>query len=208
MLQNTREIMSELEHEKLCLQNKLKNIELEIQNLNKRFTPVYNKNENIKTQLEDLLRFYGLYNAIKVVSKRRNPTKTEYRFALRKSHKILKIFNKDLGNRKLFNQAKHYLKFMSHYDIMIIKRELDLIDFCIPEDTDIEYSVQYSGSEIHNITFSNITSNIYDMQYFDRTKQLVFSIDALPQIQCSIKVESRKDLFLKIKYCQQLARNL
>ncbi len=117
-----------------------------------------------------------MYNALKVVSKRRNPTKTEYSFKLRKSHKILKIFNKDLGNRKLFNQAKHYLKFMSHYDIMIIKRELDLIDFCIPEDTDIEYSVQYSGSGIHSITFSNITSNIHDMLYFDRTKQLVFSI--------------------------------
>ena len=73
---------------------------------------------------------------------------------------------------------------------------------------ELAVEVQYAGSKIDNIVFSNVASNIYDMQYFDRTKQLIFSIDALPQIQCSIKVELCKDLFLKIKYCQQLARNL
>ncbi len=62
--------------------------------------------------------------------------------------KILKIFNKDFGNRKLFNQATHYLNFLSNYDTVLIERELELISFCIPEDTDIQYSISALGSLI------------------------------------------------------------
>lgn len=185
----------------------LRYLEIELSNLSKRI-PAYDQSKSIKTQLEDLLDAYGVYKAVKVVEKRCNPTKTEYRFELRKSHKILKIFSKDLGNRKLFNQAKHYLNFLSNYDTVLIERELELISFCIPEDTEIEYSIKYRGSEIDSISFTNVASNIYDMQYIDGLKQLVFKMNERPNIQCSIEVRCHEDLFSIIRHCQFLAKNL
>lgn len=204
---NNREIISNLNRKKSYLQQDLRYLEIELSNLSKRI-PAYDKSKSIKTQLEDLLDAYGVYKAVKVVEKRCNPTKTEYRFELRKSHKILKIFNKDFGNRKLFNQATHYLNFLSNYDTVLIERELELISFCIPEDTDIQYSIKYRGSEIDIISFSNVASNIYDTQYIEGIQRLIFKLHELPNIQCNIEVARHEYLFSEIKHCQFLAKNL
>ena len=80
---NNREIISNLNRKKSYLQQDLRYLEIELSNLSKRI-PAYDKSKSIKTQLEDLLDAYDVYKAVKVVEKRCNPTKTEYRFELRK----------------------------------------------------------------------------------------------------------------------------
>lgn len=205
---NQREItrnINDLEYEKIRLKKELKDIESKLMNLHE-CIPSYDKNKDIKMQLKALLSAYGMNDAIKVVSVKYNSAKTEYKFELVHSHKILKIFNKDLGNRKLFNQAKHYLGFLPKYDMMLIKREQELISFCIPEDTDIWHSVQYSGSKIISISFYNVASNIQNMKYIEKSNQLTFEIKTLPYVLCNIEVESHEELYSTVKYCQQLIR--
>lgn len=207
-MMNQKEItrnINNLKYEKLRLQKELEDIESELMNLHE-CIPSYDKNKDIKAQLKALLSAYSLDDVVKVVSMKYNSTKTKYKFKLVNSRTILKVFNKDLGNRKLFNQAKHYLGFLSKHDMMLIKREQELIRFCIPENTDMQYSVQYSGSKIISISFFNVSSNIQNMTYIEKSNQLTFEIETLPYVQCSIEIESHEELYSTIKYCQQLIR--
>ena len=184
------------------LQNELKELENEIKA--KENKCVYHRDVDIKCQLESLLDAYGFDDVVRVVS-RQIGKKTQYEFRLKRTRNLLKQFNSDLGSRKLFNQANHFLRFITKEDVMLIKRERALYELYdrISVPTDLIYKIRYLGSNIDYIEFKD-TENMNSIMYDYLNKKLSFRCKALPGVRCSVDLYEHSDVFAKVTYYRNL----
>ena len=184
------------------LQNELKELENEIKAKENKF--LYRKDVDIKRQLESLLNAYGFDDVVRVVS-RQIGKKTQYEFRLKYTRNLLKQFNSDLGSRKLFNQANHFLRFITKEDVMLIKRERALYELYdrISVPTDLVYKIRYLGSNIDYIEFKD-TENMNSIMYDYLNKKLSFRCRALPGVRCSVDLYEHRDVFAKVVYYRNL----
>lgn len=184
------------------LQNELKELENEIKAKENKF--IYRKDVDIKCQLESLLNAYGFDDIVRVVS-RQIGKKTQYEFRLKYTRNLLKQFNSDLGSRKLFNQANHFLRFITKEDVMLIKRERALYELYdrVSVPTDLVYKIRYLGSNIDYIEFKD-TENMNSIMYDYLNKKLSFRCKALPGVRCSVDLYEHRDVFAKVTYYRNL----
>lgn len=184
------------------LQNELKELENEIKTKENKF--IYRRDVDIKCQLESLLNAYGFDDVVRVVS-RQIGKKTQYEFRLKYTRNLLKQFNSDLGSRKLFNQANHFLRFITKEDVMLIKRERALYELYdrVSVPTDLVYKIRYLGSNIDYIEFKD-TENMNNIVYDYLNKKLSFRCKALPGVKCSVDLYEHRDVFAKVTYYRNL----
>lgn len=184
------------------LQNELKELENEIKTKENKF--IYRRDVDIKCQLESLLNAHGFDDVVRVVS-RQIGKKTQYEFRLKYTRNLLKQFNSDLGSRKLFNQANHFLRFITKEDVMLIKRERALYELYdrISVPTDLVYKIRYLGSNIDYIEFKDI-GNMNSITYDYLNKKLSFRCKALPGVKCSVDLYEHRDVFAKVTYYRNL----
>jgi hypothetical protein len=199
---NNDDNIYELRERQQQLQNELKELENEIKAKENKF--VHRKDVDIKCQLESLLDAYGFNDAVKVVS-RQIGKKTQYEFRFKYSRKLLKQFNADLGSRKLFNQANHFLRFITKEDVMFIKRERALYELYdrISVPNDLIYNIHYLGSSVDYIEFKD-TENMNRIIYDYSCKKLNFRCKALPGVKCSVDLYEHRDVFAKVRYYRNL----
>lgn len=131
--------------------------------------------------------------------------KTQHEFRLKHTRNLLKQFNSDLGSRKLFNQANHFLRFITKEDVMLIKRERALYELYdrISVPTDLVYKIRYLGSNIDYIEFKDI-GNMNSIMYDYLNKKLSFRCKALPGVKCSVDLYEHRDVFAKVTYYRNL----
>lgn len=150
-------------------------------------------------QLESLLNAYGFNDVIRVV--RRIGKKTQYEFRFKYRRTLLKQFNADLGSRKLFNQANHFLRFISAYNVILIKRERALSELYsgISAPNDLIYTIYYFGSSIDYVRFKD-TENMHGITYDYSSKTLSFRFKSLPEVHCSVNIYKHSDVFTEVRY--------